>query len=432
MEGDLIQLSTITERNKKKLLINRRTWCPVILYPHSCSLDTQLHIMSVNVADFEEFLTEDFNEVKFANGLLISTNNGPDTTTLDIDTPVKKINYDITEIESRIDSLINANPTTMVNQIYKEKSIDDTIHSGLKTSLQYLDISYQRLKDDVLTPYTRAQKLQSILSKIHQTSNILRDALIYIHLATKIQELMDEEQKLSLEKVSQVTILYSQLQMAVQENVNLKSLQVIKTLEIQIGRDYRKKLLDYLVLSLTKECLNVLKIQNNRDTIKTLAKNLFILSPTEFFNTIDKIILSHVSTNSQILAKTINSVKTFPDSFDEIATKGRSMYILERILGDVKVKNNSNLLAEYSSQGRFQGMGVRDLFWSRIATNFKKEIDISFKRGGPVGKSLQKNQNILRDSITKSMNKSSDRNDYQRYTDMMMKSLTILSSEDRA
>lgn len=243
---------------------------------------------------------------------------------------------------------------------------------------------------------------------------------------------MDEEQKLSLEKVSQVTILYSQLQMAVQENVNLKSLQVIKTLEIQIGRDYRKKLLDYLVLSLTKECLNVLKIQNNRDTIKTLAKNLFILSPTEFFNTIDKIILSHVSTNSQILAKTINSVKTFPNLFDEIATKGRSMYILERILGDVKVKNNSNLLAEYSSQGRFQGMGVRDLFWSRIATNFKKEIDISFKRGGPVGKSLQKNQNILRDSITKSMNKSSDRNDYQRYADMMMKSLTILSSEDRA
>ena len=388
--------------------------------------------MSVNVNDFEEFLTEDFNEVKFANGLLVSTNNGPDTTTLDIETPVKKINYDITEIESRIDSLINANPTVMVNQIYKEKSIDDTIHSGLKTSLQYLDISYQRLKDDVLIPYTRAQKLQSILSKIHQTSNILRDALIYIHLATKIQELMDEEQKISLEKASQITILYSQLQMAVQENVNLRSLQVIKTLEIQIGRDYRKKLLDYLVISLTKECLNLFKIQNNKDTIKTLAKNLFILSPTEFFNTIDKIILSHVATSSQILAKTINSVKTFPDSFDEIATRGRSMYTLEKILGDVKVKNSSNLLTEYSSQGKFTNMGVRDLFWSRIATNFKKEVDISFKRGGPVGKSLQKNQNILRDSINKSMSKSSDRNDYQIYTDMMLKSLTILSSETRA
>ena len=395
-------------------------------------LGTQLHIMSVNVNDFEEFLTEDFNEVKFANGLLVSTNNGPDTTTLDIETPVKKINYDITEIESRIDSLINANPTVMVNQIYKEKSIDDTIHSGLKTSLQYLDISYQRLKDDVLIPYTRAQKLQSILSKIHQTSNILRDALIYIHLATKIQELMDEEQKISLEKASQITILYSQLQMAVQENVNLRSLQVIKTLEIQIGRDYRKKLLDYLVISLTKECLNLFKIQNNKDTIKTLAKNLFILSPTEFFNTIDKIILSHVATSSQILAKTINSVKTFPDSFDEIATRGRSMYTLEKILGDVKVKNSSNLLTEYSSQGKFTNMGVRDLFWSRIATNFKKEVDISFKRGGPVGKSLQKNQNILRDSINKSMSKSSDRNDYQIYTDMMLKSLTILSSETRA
>ena len=219
--------------------------------------------------------------------------------------------------------------------------------------------------------------------------------------------------------------------MAVQENVNLKSLQVIKTLEIQVGRDYRKKLLDYLVLSLTKECLNVFKIQNNRDTIKILAKNLFMLSPTEFFNSIDKIVLSHVATNSQILAKTINSVKTFPDSFEEIAIRGRSMYTLEKILGDVKVKNNSNLLTEYSSQGKFPNMGVRDLFWSRIATNLKKEVDISFKRGGPVGKALQKNQKVLRDSINNSMGKSSDRNDSQRYTDMMMKSLTILSSESK-
>ncbi|SMN22229.1 similar to Saccharomyces cerevisiae YNL051W COG5 Component of the conserved oligomeric Golgi complex (Cog1p through Cog8p) [Maudiozyma saulgeensis] len=387
--------------------------------------------MSVNIDDFEEFLTDQFNEVRFANDLLRSTNNGVDSTTLDLETPVKKINYDLKEINSRVDTLINKNPTIMVNQIYKEKSIDDTIQSGLKSSLQYLDISYQRLQDDVLIPYTKAQKLQTILNKIHQTSNILRDSLIYIHLATRIQEIMDEEQKLSIERASQVTQLYSQLQLAIQQDVNLKSLQVIKTLEIQIGKDYRRRLLDYLVLTLTKECMNTFKIQNNKDTIKILAKNLFILSPPEFFNTINKIILSHVNINSQVLMKTINSAKTFPETFDEIVKKSHSIYALERILGDVHVKTNSNLLAEYSSQGKLQGMTVRDLFWSRIASNFKKEIDISFKRGGPVGKALQKNRKILIDSINKSMLKSSDRKDYQKHSDMMLRSISILSTEIR-
>jgi len=412
--------------NFNLILIIHHYPLPIVLSPFPYQNSNS---MSVNIDDFEEFLTNDFNEVRFANDLLKSTNNGAESTTLDVDTPVKKINFDLKEIESRVDTLINKNPTIMVNQIYKEKSIDDTIHSGLKSSLQYLDISYQRLQDDVLIPYTRAQKLQTILNKIHQTSNILRDSLIYIHLATRIQEIMDEEQKLSIERASQLTVLYSQLQLAVQQNVNLKSLQVIKTLEIQVGKDYRRKLLDYLALTLTKECLNTFKIQNNKDTIKGLAKNLFILSPPEFFNSINKIVLSHVSTNSQVLTKTINSVKSFPEIFDEVVTKSHSMYTLEKILGDVNVKTNSNLLAEYSSQEKFQGMTIRDLFWSRIASSFKREIDISFKRGGPVGKALQKNRQVLIDSINNSMPNSSDRKDYQKHSDMMLKSIAILSLE---
>lgn len=384
--------------------------------------------MSVGIEDFEELLNNDFNEQEFANVLLKSTNSNPNTSVLDIKTPIKKINYDIKEIDSREDIIIKENSSIMADQLYKENAIKDTVHTGLKSSLQYLDISYKRLQEHVMIPYAKAHKLQSILSKVHQTSNILRDALVYIHLANKIQEIMESDKKLSIEKATQLTTLYSQLQLTIQENVNLKSLQVIKILELQVGKENKKQLQDFLIMTLTKECLNAFKIKNNKENIKLLSRNLFTLSPQEFSSTIQKIIVSHVVSNSQILLKTINSVRTFPAAFEEVVQKGHTIYQLERILGDVQVNNNSNLLAEYSSKVKVQSLTPRDLFWSRISNNFKKEVDISYNRGGPVGKALLKNRELIVDAINKYMPKSSDRKDYQKNLETMLKSISVLTS----
>ena len=385
--------------------------------------------------DFSDLLTDHFDASRFANDLLKSTNpSATSDLSLDLATPVKKISYDLSELDSRANALVNKHPTVMVDQIYKEHAADDAIRKGLAPSLRYLDISYQRLQDEVMVPYQRAQKLQSVLSKVHQTADILRDALIYIHLATRIQQTMAATPRLSLETASQLTTLFAQLQLTVQENVNLRSLQVIKTLELQVGRECRKKLLDFLVAALTKECLNTFKIQNNRDTIKTLAFNLYTLSPQEFAATVHKIVLSHVAANSQILSKTINAVRTFPETLDEVVKKGYAMCTLERILADTAVSSNgtkSTLLVECAVHGKTQaqqqGQTPRDIFWSKLAANFKRDIDISFKRGGPVGKSLQRNYQGLIEAMKKYMPGSSDRRDYQKHLDAMMKSIAILA-----
>ena len=99
-----------------------------------------------NFEDFEPILAPDFNAEQFANDLLKATNNDLLTNELDIETPIKKINYDLKELESRIKRLVNDNPYSILNQIYKNKSLTDIIDEGLSTSLQYLDISYKRLK----------------------------------------------------------------------------------------------------------------------------------------------------------------------------------------------------------------------------------------------------------------------------------------------
>ena len=385
-----------------------------------------------NFEDFEPILAPDFSTEQFANDLLKATNSDLSTNEIDIETPIKKINYDLKELESRVKRLINDNPYSILNQIYKNKSLTDVIDEGLATSLQYLDISYKRLRDDVLVPHERAQKLQLVLGKVHQTSNILRDSLIYIHLANKIDRLMESDKRsLTTEKALQLTSLHAQLDMTIQENLNLKSLQVIKALENDSIRNNKKILLDFVVLSLTKECADPSKLRNDRGVIKSLCKSLFILSPNDFFATMHKIVLSYTHQSAQLLLKTINSIKSFPKVFEQVAQDGHRMYLLESILSEVNLSNKgTTLLMEYTyERPNRKYMAPRELYWSKIATTFKKELETSYNRGGPVGKSLVKNKDLIIDTLKTTMPLTTDKNDFQSSLTKMLDSVSILGAQ---
>ncbi|CCF59761.1 hypothetical protein KAFR_0H03510 [Kazachstania africana CBS 2517] len=385
--------------------------------------------MSGDLEEFEDILQRDFNPRQFANDVLKATNNDSDHFQLDIETSIKKIKYDIREVESRIDKTIDTHPWAVLEQIDKTKLVNSTLEEGLKPSLQYLDLSYGRLQDEVLIPYEKAQKLQSALSKVHQTSTLLRDSLIYIHLLNKITTLNNSMKTLTMDNSIQLASLYTQLQYNLEQNQNLKSLKVIKNYESSVIQSNKKKLIDFLVLTLSKECLNTFKLQNNQQTIAKLSNALFLVSPQDFTATIHRIILSNVATNSQILQRTINSIKNFNESFKEVVNKSHDIFRLEQILSSVKTDNNSNILTEYSSQRKPKFSTPRELFWSKISSNFKKDLEVSLNRGGPVGKSLLKNKDLVFNSINELMPLSTDNNDYQNDLKIMLNSVSALSKQ---
>lgn len=390
--------------------------------------ERKITAMASELDEFEDFLDPEFKEKEFANNLLKSTNSDLKTNILDLDTPIKKLNYDVTEVDKRINQLINENPSTILNELYKGNSQRETINTGLKPSLQYLDLSYKRLQEEILTPYESAQKLQVVLSKIHQTSNLLRDSLIYIHLVTKIQSFSEPDNNnsnLNLESLLQLSSLYSQAQLTLDQNINLKSLQLTKELENNVIKLKKKELLNTLSLSLSKECLNSIKLRKNKDEIMTLAKALYVLSPEELCATIHRVILSSVTTNSQVMIRNINSIKNFPNIFPEIVKKGHDIYLLETILKQVKV-DNTNLLLEYCSQRKNKFTTPRKLFWSRLSSNFKKEFDISYNRGGPVGMTLMKSRDLIINTYKDNMPHSSDENDFEENLAVMLNSISIL------
>lgn len=375
--------------------------------------------------EFEALLDSGFSALQFSNDLLKATNGDPSTTELDIETPIKKIYYDLNEVEMRIERLINTNPTGIIDQMFKGKSLKNATGGGLKPSLEYLEMSYQRLQEEVLEPYERAQKLQNVLSKVHQTSILLRDGLIYVHSVNRIQEFPTGQNQLSIEKAIQLVSLHCQIQMSVNENANLRSLRLIKQLETDVISPNKRELLSFLSSDLITECTNDYKIKQNKANISKLARALYMLSQPDLMSTIQKIIVSSATTSIQNLTKTINSIKNFPVAFEAVVKKGYSISLLESILGDIKTEK-SNLLKEYSSQIRPKAMSPKQLYWGRVAANFKKEFEISYNRGGPVGKSFLKNQDMITETIKKNMVDSTDGAAYENDMNTMLESISII------
>lgn len=376
--------------------------------------------------DFEAFLEESFSVIQFCNELLKATNPNVEASELDLKTPIKKITYDLSEVEKRIDTVVKSNPSHILDQVDKRGLARDKVGMTLKPSLEYLNMSYNRLNTEVLQPYEHALKLQSALSKVHQTSSILRDVLVFIHLVTQIDTLALEKSENTTQSCLRLASLYSQIQLNLDENSNLKSLQLVKKYEAEIIRDKRQELLRYISNSLIKECLNNYKITNNLEGIQNLMMALFTLSFKDYVSTIDKILLSKITSTNQVLARTITSIRNFPMAMDDAVKNGESVFILEGILEKAKTEN-SHLLKEYLSQKRYQSL--RDIFWTKVSNNFQKDFEISFNRGGPVGKSLLNNENMIKKVIKEYMPKSSNSEVYKSDYDTMMMSISILEKQ---
>ncbi|CCE91290.1 Golgi transport complex subunit COG5 TDEL_0C04010 [Torulaspora delbrueckii] len=384
--------------------------------------------MSDDLEDFEVLLSQDFSATQFCNDLLKTTNRQPTTTELELGTPMKKIRYDLEEVESRITETIKNNPAHVLDQIYKSKSLEDVARSNIKPSLEYLDISYKRLQQEVLEPYERAQVLQNVLSKVHQTSLLLRDGAIYIHLANRIQFITSKQTHYSINTALELVTYYTQINLSMSENVNLKSLRLIKQLETEVVIPVRKELINFLSLTLTKTLATPEQVQKDQEIISKLAKALHNMSQRDFVTTIQKAVLSHVAVTVQALAKTINSIKDFPVALEDAMKRSMAIESLELILHEVKVEKTS-LLADYMLQVKPKNVRPHHLFWKKVSDAFKKEFDTSYSRGGPVGKSLARNGGMIIDTIKQRMADTITNDADSQDMDVMLHAVSIINPQ---
>lgn len=384
--------------------------------------------MSEDLEDFEVLLSQSFSATRFCNDLLKTTNRQSTTTELDLETPMKKIRYDLEEVESRIEETINKEPANVIDQIYKGQSSKKVAATGLEPSLGYLDVSYKRLKEEVLQPYERAQMLQNVLSKVHQTSLLLRDGAIYIHLANRIQSITSKQEPYSINSALELVTYYIQINMSISENVNLKSLKLIKQLETGVVVPVRKELLNFLSLTLTKALATPEQVHESQDDISRLARALHSISRRDFVSTIQKAVLSYVAISTQALIKTLNSIRDFPRALDDAVKKSLAINTMEAILQDIKVEK-TNLLSDYVSQAKPKFVKPHHFFWTKVSDAFEKEFNICYSRGGPVGKALVRNQGMILDTIKQKLGEPTSDDGELHDMNLMLRSVSIINSK---
>lgn len=384
---------------------------------------------SNELEDFEALLEENFNVFQFCNDLLKATNRNLESTELDFKTPMKKVSYDLNEVNKRINNIVKSNPSHIIKQMDEHKMSHELVHKSLKPSLEYLDMSYDRLNDEIIKPYEHALRVQSALSKIHQTSSILRDALIFLHLMRQITDAspLVENDFSTFQNALKLASLHSQIQKNLSGNANLRSLRLIKKYDAEVISVNRQQTLRYISDAFTKECLNNYRIKNNPENIEVLGNALFTLSQRDYISSLDRAIISKALSTNQVLGKTITSIRSFSTAMEDASKNGECILHLEESLWRVPVKN-SNLMQLYLSHKKESSL--TEIFWSRVSRSFKKDFEISFNRGGPVGKSLLNNAQQITNDIKKNMaNLGGD--DNGNNLRIMLQAVSILDRQNR-
>lgn len=352
-----------------------------------------------SMTDFEIYLAHDFNATQVCSGLLNASNTDPDSKELDLMTAIKKVKYNLQEVERRSENVIKANPSHLIDNFDQRELVQSRTRESLGSSLEYLDMSYKRLDTEILEPYQQCLRLRSALSKIHQTSSILRDVSIYLHLVRQIanSSSLGKNDDTDLQSAVALASMHSQIQMELNSNPDLRALALVKKYESETIIPSRRDTLKYLSDRLLKESTLNTGNQSARQTVASLVSAIRDISQKEFISVIDKAVLNKIASSVQTLAKTITSIKNLPKSMEVVVHDAQTIYFLQDTLRDIK-HDNLSLLNEYLSHKNYKSL--TEMFWIRTSKNFKRDFDISFNRGGPVGKSLIANSSFITKSIS--------------------------------
>ncbi|SCU86672.1 LAFA_0E02344g1_1 [Lachancea sp. 'fantastica'] len=381
-----------------------------------------------HLEDFEQYLEPDFSAIKACTGLLKSTHTDIDSNELDLLTSIKKVRYALNEVDRRSEEVIRTNPVHLIDSLDDRAKARAKTQDSLGPSIEYLKMSYSRLEKDVLEPHEEALQLQSALSKIHQTSSVLRDVLIFLHLLRQVIGLTSpnskEDQASPEQTLLALASTHSQLQTTLASNPNLRALRLVKKHESETLTPSRRETLklmgDLLASNYSGETSK--SAHSKFESAQPLLLALHKLSPKDFVSTIDKVVLSRINSSSQGLSKTITSIRNFATALENALQDAQNVLLLQNTLSTTSTGTLS-LLSEYISHKKYDSL--LDMFWSRVSKAFKRDFETSYTRGGPVGKSLAAHSSSIVQSMQRTL--SSDPAAANHGLESMLDSVSILN-----
>ncbi|KAI5955570.1 COG5 [Candida theae] len=365
--------------------------------------------------DFEAYLEPDFDAKSFANSLLIST-NGHDNNLLDLQTPLKKLKYDLVELDKRMKSISSTNYESLTLNFTQIEQYRTILQDRINPRIDTINKPFEKIKKEVIEPYEDAVRLNNALKNVHQTLELLRATSFFIFLIQQLEELQGGVPIGRGDDVVRASRLYTQLMSLYQSvtsiNGGAKSDHGNNVLSIKLIRDYRATAVTRRQ-SLVQECSMTINNETCRSSslnLKNLKlyhtlQALYILDPQEFYQVLDKsTIQRQVTTSSNQLSKALQSPRNFMAILTEVQENNTTYFSkLDEVLNkwslpqDSTNKSDESLLSPVLSYYRTESLMV--LFWQKLAQQLKRNIVATMARGGPIAKNLRVYSQGLKTSV---------------------------------
>ncbi|EGV63415.1 Conserved oligomeric Golgi complex subunit [Yamadazyma tenuis] len=381
--------------------------------------------------DFEAFLEKDFSTYKFANDLLLATNDR-DTTEIDIDTSIKKLTFDIDEVEKRMTSISSQNHESLVANFSEIEHTNNVIKQKITPSLGRVNGSFQKIKSEIIEPFDEAQKMNSALKKVHTTLDLLRGSNFFFLLVSQVEDLEKSVQKDDKTKKNNDLIKLAKLYKQITELY--ESERTTKENELRVSLVTIKIIRDYQVVHINKNhqlvntCMETIVNEFSHNTTFTTANiklqhNLiayYILQRDRFLDTLERAtIAKHVNTISSQLSRSLQSPRNFIVILKEVKTASMDFLSkLTTILQSCEIYRLENtttlyriLLEEFGSQS------LEQIYWSKLVARFKKGIASTMARGGPIAKNLKTYQPGIQNSLKETFNSSEEHEQLDLFLD---------------
>lgn len=353
--------------------------------------------------EFEAFIEPDFNAIKFANNLLLATNN-KDETELDLDTSMKRLKFDLTESQRRMSTIASSNQDMWMyclSQIEKSKYVLD---NQVNPSMTSVNNSFDRLKREILEPYDEAVKINNALKKLHTTLDLIRGA----NFIMTIMQQLDEVEKLSntedngksLIRLAKLHLHISQIyekevKGSNHEGASLLSIKLIRDFEgihITKKRDFERDRANLIA----NETSHASSFNSTNITLQNNLIALFTIDEKEFYEVLQRTTINKQTQSSlNQLTRSLQSPRNFIVIIREV--KASSNEFLEKLIHlltncttsslERNPDNSKNLLEKFQKY-----LGTESLaqyYWKGLSYRFKKNIVAIMARGGPIAKNLK-------------------------------------------
>ncbi|KAG0680661.1 hypothetical protein C6P40_004180 [Pichia californica] len=391
-----------------------------------------------DLSEYEQYLSKDFNAGEIANKLLIETNNIQDSE-IELETSIKKLQFDIKDINFKIDNNVKNNSKNLIEEFNKIENFNNEIKI-IKPSINQLNNSFKRLDNEIIKPYNECIELQFALKKVHQTNKLLRFLTFAIYLINKIEEIDKSENNLSIKpfkNLFNLTILLNEyLNYMKISNSNLKLIKLIKDYnqfsEILIKRCqnliqiHSKNLLKFPIQEYVTNLNNISNNENNEKSLLNLLSSEILIDNKNFIPLIELIYNASSKHSINLILRNLNNTKYLPGYIKSLEKPAKLISQLEKALKLIKWVDNSDNNIEDNENGitvwnylilhpnlssifynnDLSNISLLDKYWREIALGVDSGVREVVNKGGPIVRNLKNIKIEIEKSIEFSISSS--------------------------